>query len=287
MYCRETFEKLLESENPVKPFSFSYDGKPCDLSGVPCRIEEGNCGKAIMVYEAVPGVLRVTLEMIRYPDFPVIEYTPYFENIGAEDTCVISDISVLDYEAEDVIVFGDQRLTRTCFFGNSRLTVRYHLGAKAAGTDFLPQKRDLFSRPGCNKLELESCEGRSSAEFLPFFGVDNDPMNGMDVAIGWTGDWKFSVEKEVANPLWGGGKKSRIRCGMKHAAFRLHPGERVMQPGVLLHFREGKSIRDGQNEFRRFMIAHHAPRNSRGELLKPPVCFAVWGGLETEKQLQR
>ena len=287
MYCRETFEKLLEPGSPVKPFSFSHDGKELDLSSVPCRVEAGKDGKAKMIYEAVPGTLRVTLEMIRYPDFPVIEYTPYFENIGKEDSCVISDISVLDYEAEDEIIFGDQRLTRNCFFGNSRLTVRYHLGAKAAGTDFLPQKRDLFSRPGCNKLELESCEGRSSAEFLPFFGVDNDPMNGVNLAIGWTGDWKFSVEKEVANPLWGGGKKSRIRCGMKRAAFRLHPGEKVMQPGILIHFREGKSIRDGQNEFRRFMIAHHAPRNSRGELLKPPVCFAVWGGLETEKQLQR
>jgi alpha-galactosidase len=74
---------------------------------------------------------------------------------------------------------------------------------------------------------------------------------------------------------------------MKRAAFRLHPGEKVMQPGILLHFREGKNIREGKNEFRRFMIAHHAPRNSRGELFKPPLALALWGGLETDKQLQR
>ena len=287
MYCLKTFEELLDVNSPVKPFSLSYDGETCDLSGIPCRIEQGICGKAKMIYEVVPKTLRLTLEIIRYTDFPVIEYTPYLENIGEKDSGIISDVSVLDFEAEDSIVFGEHKLKKNCFFGNSRLSVRYHLGSKAAGSDFLPQKRELFSRPGCNKLELECVEGRSSAEFLPFFAVDNDLLNGLNLAIGWTGNWKFSVEKEILNMLWGGGKKSRIRCGMKRAAFRLHPGEKVMQPGILLHFREEKSIRDGQNEFRRFMIAHHAPRNSRGELLKPPVAFAVWGGLETEKQLQR
>ena len=140
----------------------------------------------------------------------------------------------------------------------------------SAGSDFLPQKRDLFSRPGLNKLEMECASGRCSTDYLPFFGVDNDPMNGINIAIGWSCAWKCSVEKEITEIIWGRGKKSRIRCGMKRAAFRMHPGERLMQPGILLHFRENKSIRDGQNEFRRFMIAHHAPRTSRGELMVPP-----------------
>jgi len=287
MYCRRTFEELLDVNSPVNPFSFSYGGKPWDLSQIPCTIEQGTGGNRKMIYEVVPGTVRLTLEMTVWPDFPVIEYTPYFENIGKTDSGIISDLSVLDYEVEDPVYFGEQKLKESVIDGNSRLTVRYHLGSKATGADFLPQRRDLFSRPGSNKLELECHEARSSTDYLPFFAIDNDPMNGINLAIGWTGAWKFSVEKEVTNQLWGAGRKSRIRCGMKRAAFRLHPGEKVMQPGILIHFREGKSIRDGQNEFRRFMIAHHSPRNSRGDVVKPPICLEFWGGLETDKQLAR
>jgi len=287
MYCRKTFEELLDVNSPVKPFSFSYDGKPCDLREIPCIVEMGKVGNRKMIYEPVPGIIRLTLEMTVWPDFPVIEYTPYLENISKEDSGIISDLAVLDFEAEDEFVFGTQNLKETVIYGNSRLTVRYHLGSKAAGSDFLPQRRDLFSRPGSNELVLECHDARCSTDYLPFLAVDNDPMNGMNLGIGWVGAWKFTAEKEIQSELWGAGRKSRIRCGMKQASFRLHPGEKVMQPGILLHFREGKSIRDGQNEFRRFMIAHHAPRNSRGELIKPPICFAVWGGLETDKQLQR
>ena len=287
MYCRKTFEELLDVNSPVKPFSFSYDGKPCDLSKIPCIIEPGADGNRKMIYEAVPGTVRLTLEMTVWPDFPVIEYTPYFENISDRDSGIISDLSVLDFEAEDPEYFGEQKMKPWSPSGNSRLTVRYHLGSKASGADFLPQRRDLFSRPGSNKLELECHGAWCSTDYLPFFAIDHDPMNGIDLAVGWNGGWKFTVEKEVLDNVWGSGKKSRIRCGMKRAEFLLHPGEKVMQPGILIHFREGKSIRDGQNEFRRFMIAHHAPRNSRGELFKPPICLAFWGGLETDKQIER
>jgi alpha-galactosidase len=287
MYCRKTFEELLDSGSPVKPFSFHYDGKPCDLKEIPCIVEAGKDGNRKLIYEPVPGIIRLTLEMTVWPDFPVIEYTPYFENIGSADSGIISEVSVLDFEAEDPVFFGEQRLKQWDPTGNSKISVRYHLGSKAAGSDFLPQKRDLFSRPGLNKLEMECASGRCSTDYLPFFGVDNDPMNGINIAIGWSCAWKCSVEKEITEIIWGRGKKSRIRCGMKRAAFRMHPGERLMQPGILIHFRENKSIRDGQNEFRRFMIAHHAPRNSRGELISPPLLLAFWGGLETDKQIQR
>ena len=285
MYCRKTFEALLDEKSPVKPFSLSYEGEKCDLSNVPCKAEKGEKGKCKRIYEVIPGVIRATLEMTVYPDFPVIEYTPYLENISGTDSGILSEVSVLDYEAEDLVIFGEQTLGESLQFGNSMIRVRYHLGAKASGADFLPQRRDLFARPGSNKLELENASGWCSTDFLPFFAVDNDAMNGINLALGWSGSWKFSVEKEILAPALGAGKTSRIRCGMRKTSFRLHPGEKVMQPSVLIHFREGKSIRDAQNEFRRFMIAHYAPRNSRGELLKPPISFMAWGGQETDKQL--
>lgn len=287
MYCSKTFGELLDASSSVKPFSFNCDGEKCDLSNISCTVENGENGHRKMIFDAVPGKIRVTLEMIIWQDFPVIEYTPYIENISNENSAVISDFSALDYEAEDPEIFATQMLNEKVIYGNSRISVRYNLGSKANGTDFLPQKRDIFSRHGCNKLELECSGAWCSTDFLPYFGIDSNLMNGVNIAIGWNGAWKFSVEKDITYEAQGVGRKSRIKCGMKRASFFLYPGEKVMQPGILLHFREGKTIRDGQNEFRRFMIKHHSPRNSRGELLKPAICFAVWGGLETEKQLQR
>ena len=278
---------MLQENSSVKPFSFCYDGEPCDLRTVPCTVETATPERSRIIYEVVPGTIRLILEVIRWNDFPVIEYTPRLENISGSDSGIISDLSVLDFVTEDESYFGTQRIKDRVFPSNSRVTVRYFLGTKAAGTDFLPQRRDLFSRDGCNKLELECSEGRCSADYLPFFGIDSGPENGINLAVGWTGSWKFSLEKEIIYPGMGTGKTSRIRCGMKHASFRLHPGESVMQPGILIHFREGKNIRDAQNEFRRFMIAHHSPRNSRGELIKPPMALAFWGGLETHKLLDR
>ncbi|MBR2441248.1 MAG: alpha-galactosidase [Lentisphaeria bacterium] len=286
MFNQENFEKLLEADSPLKVFSFFYNGEPCDLSRAASCVKQEN-DKTCLIYEAVPGVIRVTLELIRRHDFPVIEYTPYFENISDSDSGILSEISVLDFESDYTDYFGRQKLKQYEVFGNSRLRIRYHLGSRANGSDFLPQYRDIFSRAGCNKLELVSQEAKCSTDYLPFFGVDHDTMNGVNLAIGWNCSWKFSVEKDIDDVWMGAGKKSRIRCGMRHAAFKLHPGEKVMQPGIILHFREGKSIRDGQNEFRRFMIAHHSPRDSKGKLIKPPICIATWGGLETEKQLQR
>lgn len=287
MYCRKEFEQKLEETSCSKPFSLCYNGETLDLSNIVCKVEKGENGREKRSYEVVPGVILLTLDMIFYQDFPVIEYTPYLENISGEDSGILSDISILDLETVDDETFGLQMLNETISCGNSRLTIRYHLGSKAAGSDFLPQKRDLFSRPGANKLALECAGAWCSTDFLPFIGIDSDRENGINLAIGWNGSWKFTAEKEITNTQVGWGKKSRINCGMKRGNFLLHPGERVMQPGILLHFREKKSIREAQNEFRRFMIAHHAPRNSRGELFKPPISLIHWGGLETDKQLAR
>lgn len=270
MYLRKAFDELMKKESPVKFFSFSYAGKKCDLSQIPCSVETDAQEKLKMIYEVIPGVVKVTFEVIRRHDFPVIEYTPYIENISDRASAVVSEFSVLDFEADVP--------------GSGSLKFRYQRGSRAQGMDFWPRSCELSADSGINSLKLESKESRCSADFLPFFGIDHDDMNGINLAIGWSGAWQCSVERKEFD---GGRTKFHIHCGMKKAAFKLLPGEKFMQPGILLHFRENKNCRDGQNEFRRMMIAHHAPRNSRGELIKPPVSLCFWGGLETHKQIER
>ena len=51
MYCRKTFEELLDTNSPVKPFSLHYNGQPCDLKNIPCMVETGKGGNRKMIYE--------------------------------------------------------------------------------------------------------------------------------------------------------------------------------------------------------------------------------------------
>ncbi len=287
MYSFKEILELFAPDSKLKPFSFSFDGQKADLSTITAKRESLTEEQYHLIYDVVPGEVRVILEVRQFRDFPVIEYTPYLENYGTKPSPVISDFHALDIESEDPLTYGNQKLKEVELFVGGRISVRYNLGSNAAPTDFLPQKRDIFSRVGCNKLELECHGAWCSTDYLPFFGIDTDQMNGINLGIGWNGAWRFCVEKEVGKYALGGGRKSRIHCGMKRAQFRILPGERLMQPGVLLHFRENKNIRDGQNEFRRFMLAHNAPRDSKGNLQKPPMCFCTWGGLASCKQKER
>ena len=56
MYCRKTFEELLDTNSPVKPFSLHYNGQPCDLKNIPCMVETGKGGNRKMIYEPGTGL---------------------------------------------------------------------------------------------------------------------------------------------------------------------------------------------------------------------------------------
>ena len=280
MHQLDKFKKLFEESSAVKPFSFDYDGEKLDLSSVNGVMERKNDRQFRMIYDVIPNLLRVILEVNTFDDFPVIEYTPYVENIGKTDTGIISDFSSLDYAVKVASLLGKQKSNTSNGFDSDHITIRYFHGAHAANSDFLPfNKEYIFVRSLRQRYkEIVAQSGRGSSSFLPYIGLDTDSMNGINLAIGWNSSWKFRTEGD-------GDSSGRVRCGMKYSHFRLHPGEKLLQPGILLHFREGKSIRDSQNEFRRFILKHNSPRNSKGELFKPPVSLLLWGGFETEKQL--
>ena len=125
MFSQENFEKLLEADSPLKVFSFFYNGEPCDLSRAASCVKQEN-DKTCLIYEAVPGVIRVTLELIRRHDFPVIEYTPYFENISDSDSGILSEISVLDFESDYTDYFGEAH-TGSYSFGAEEYVKTMHL----------------------------------------------------------------------------------------------------------------------------------------------------------------
>lgn len=215
--------------------------------------------------------LRCRCEVTRFLDFPALEWVAYFENVGTEDTEILSDILPLDG------VFA-------AVAGQSQ-RVHYAKGSDCRRDDFTPLMTPLGATAeepqappviAGNPLCLQSYGGRSSCITLPFFNVQTGDQQGVMVAVGWTGDWAARIWQQ-------GGDTVHIQAGMPRTHLRLHPGESIRTPRIMLLCWEGERLR-GHNLLRRFILAHHTPVRN-GEPLRAPISFAVWGENRTERQL--
>jgi hypothetical protein len=83
MYSLELLKSMLQEKSAVKPFSFLYDGKPADLADIPCQMIREDDEHYKLVYDFIPSMVRIILDVIEYEYYPVIEYTPYLENMPA------------------------------------------------------------------------------------------------------------------------------------------------------------------------------------------------------------
>jgi alpha-galactosidase len=82
----------------------------------------------------------------------------------------------------------------------------------------------------------------------------------MILAVGWPGQWTAEFARDD-------GRGIRIRAGQELTHFRLHPGEAVRSPLVVLEAWKGDWLR-GQNLWRRWMLIHNVPRPG-GRLPRP------------------
>src|SRR4051812_18122542 len=69
---------------------------------------------------------------------------------------------------------------------------------------------------------------------------------------GWPGHWMAEIARDEAGGV-------RVVAGQEFARFRLHAGEAVRTPLVVLQAWSGTRVR-AQNVWRRWMIAHNLPR---------------------------
>ena len=201
--------------------------------------------------------LEVRVEAISYHNFPAVEWVLNFKNGGATDTPILEQILPLDTShplAEESAV------------------LHYSKGALCCIDDFAPVEKPLEIE---EQLHLQPGGGRSSSEILPFFNVESG-SKGIVTGIGWTGEWKATFCREEENAL-------RLGAGMALTHLKLHPGETIRTPRILMLFWHGARIR-GNNMLRRFILAHHRPKPS-GEPLNLPVILADWGGKSAAEHL--
>jgi alpha-galactosidase len=243
------------------PFSFTYGGKSfadwvkqCDATKEHSKLDEHRT-RHVHAYSDPQTGLTVRCEAIEYHDFPILEWTLYFKNVGAKDTAILEDIQPLDTRFERP--------------EQGEFLLHHHRGSSARPEDYQPLESTL--PPKSEKL-IASFGGRGSNGEFPYFNVEwpasateaGPTKNGVIVAVGWPGQWQARFTRDEAAGL-------RIRAGQELTHFLLHPGEEVRTPLVALQFWNGDWI-GAQNTWRRWMLAHNLPRP--GGKLAPPQLVA-------------
>ena len=245
------------------PFSFAYDGKPCERCLPSWRHEETsqtlNADREQIVRTWIDPATGLLLEwlVVRYADFPAVEWLLYLENTSAKDTPIIEDVLALNVALPSPPDQGPgYRLHRTN-------------GAPSNPTDFEPRVVAM-ERGGLQTLGAGG--GRSSNRDFPFFKIES-AKSSLITAIGWSGQWQAQLDCLDDGRL-------HLTAGLEKTHFLLHPGERVRSPRVLLLNWPGDTL-ESNAQFRQLIYKHYvARRDGRRPLptLYCNTCFTRGGG---------
>jgi alpha-galactosidase len=196
--------------------------------------------------------LEARVDVTLFSDFPAVEWVVYLKNTGAADTPILESIQALD--------------TALVLAGDRSPIVYWANGAIPTIEGFAPRETVLEGQDA--KLEVTPGGGKSSSKVMPYFNLTRGDA-GVIAAIGWTGEWAAS---------FAGTEDGSVTCriGQARTHLRLHPGEEIRTPRVALVFYEGERW-DGQNVWRRFVLAHHRPTPGGQKNWIAPITCINWG----------
>jgi alpha-galactosidase len=246
------------------PLSFGYDGqelaallKDWPVQWTDAASRPGASCRTVTATDPHTG-LQIRCEVTTFADFPAVEWVAYLKNTGAQDTPIIANIQALDS------LFGVVK--------GAACTVHHARGSSCQPDDFEPLATEL--RGG--SVRIASIGGRSSDGALPFFNLQIGD-HGVIGAIGWSGGWAADFDRSEAGV--------RVSAGLQETHLRLHPGEEIRTPRILLVFWQGERLH-GHNLLRRLIIDYHTPRPN-GQMLRVPISDGSWGERATETQIAK
>lgn len=260
MDTRAWFEEQVAEGESCLPFSFVYGGMKSDgllKAWSRSAVSEKVCDRRasrVITWEDPDTGLEVTCRATEYLDFPAVEWVLHFENKGKADSPILQDIEALD----------------ALFPSGGECNVHSINGSGHTAGDFAPVV-DPISKG--MKLTKGCFGGRSSSGgygpsqlggCCPFFNLEDAGENrGVVLAIGWTGQWLAAFDHRTESEI-------RVTAGMELTHLKLHPGERIRTPSMLLVFWEGSDPLIGNNLLRRFLVDHKLPRTN-GEPVEVPI----------------
>ncbi len=234
------------------PFSFRLGGQP-SASFLPEWRQAATTNETStrtvreVVWTDPKTALRVNAAVVAFKRYPAAEWVLSFENLGDRDTPPIEEVQALDVQ-----------LRTSC----AEEPVRLHhlIGDVCSERSFLPQETEVEQG---KPVTLAPKGGRPSSGAFPFFNVQYGE-EGLITAIGWSGQWGASLERPA--DAW-----TRLRAGMAKVSVRLHPGEKIRMPRILVLPWKGDR-QAAHNRFRRLMLFEYMPHQN-GRPVPLPVAL--------------
>lgn len=239
------------------PFSFTYDGQPSakllaewSVKAESKRLDDVRT-QHVMQWTNPTAGLEVRCVAMEYEDYPAVEWTVYFTNMGANNTPILENIMGIDTIFEgaggEVILHGIK--------GDSNTPDSYEPYSLTLASN----SSKIFAPNG----------GRPTNGAFPYYNLQT-PKGGVMLAIGWPGQWAASFTVDAMNGV-------RIVAGQELTHFFLKSGESARTPLMVLLFWQGSDSVVAQNLWRRWMIAHNLPRTADGKP-QAPIYFFCSGG---------
>ncbi len=231
------------------PLAFTYEGErihgiPEAFSPVVERRRADERYDEVIVRGRDEKGLAIRVEYREYHHCPVTEFLAFFENCGAQDTGLISEVRTV----EGVLPGGEMTLV--------------HSNGDTIREDGYEWFRDRVD----GQMTLQPEDGTPCNGAFPYMRLQGEG-GGVNIAVGWPAMWKMELEKAEEGVYLSVGQK---RCSMV-----LHPGEVMRTPRITLMAYEGGETR-GANLWRRWYLQHILPRVN-GKPLPPKCCMHFVG----------
>lgn len=225
------------------PFSFVCGGRSSDdlLAGWPKKassrkLDAFRTEHTVRWMETKPG-LEVRFVAVEYKDFPAVEWTVYFKNVGQANTPILENIQAFD-----------TRFERT---GEGEFVLHGNKGDWCAPQSYEPYTTPLV--PGSSsRFRPDGGRPTNGPKGWPYFNLQM-PGGGCLLAIGWPGEWACRFDRNGSNGL-------RVVAGQELTHLSLQAGEEIRTPLMALLFWKGVDTVRAQNLWRRWFLAHSIPR---------------------------
>jgi alpha-galactosidase len=245
---------LLQRVTAGTAFSFMYDGRRSQdflpawkQTSSTKSLGEGREAKVTTYRDEATG-LEISREVTLFPEVAAVECILRLRNTSTRDTPILEKILPLDLQ----FAAG----------GAGIVVLHYARGSMGTAEDFLPIDKEVSSGAEISLAHYVLQGAQQVSGQLPFFNLQWQG-GGLIGAVGWSGQWAVRVRGES-------GRTVSLQAGQQTTHLKLHPGESIRTPRILVLQWQGNDRFLGHNQFRRLLLAHYVPRMD-GQIAVPPV----------------
>ncbi|MCQ2389104.1 MAG: alpha-galactosidase [Kiritimatiellae bacterium] len=255
----------LAAEAAIPGVSFRYGDVGSDAfapdGAAQVVADDARMTKRVEKWTSPDRLLTVRVTRTDYKRFPVTEWLPELVANGAKPTAIVSDFRSADFTFPGAV------------------SVRALTGTQCSPRDFTPVNKSVGAGKDAS-FSMAATEGRSSADWFPFWGVDFADGSGREFAIGWSGAWRADFTAAANGAV-------RMTAGMLKTHFRVLPGETLRLPSMLV-FERAKGVDPVamQTTIHRFMVDEKSPRDSKGRVIEPVQPITAGGGNKPPEKMK-